>query len=168
MNAVTITVEIEGQQYPISECAWYFISPCGCTHGVMTTKDYDTGGWYTTPEQALVSMTPSKAVRDQDAARGERAELGLLAVSRERLTGDCPHTPQWGNAPIPEGTEWGRVSGGRSVHIVDDITDADSQSAYRHKRTPKCSTAQDWFEISRSVRAEAPMCKKCLKIGASQ
>ncbi|MCP1414367.1 hypothetical protein [Paenarthrobacter sp. A20] len=162
MSAVKISVEIDGEQHDISECAWFFISPCGCTHGVTTVKDYDNGGWITTPEAAHVHMTPSKAVREQDIARGEKIEIGLRSGVTHRLSGDCPHTPQWGRAELPQGTEWGRAQNARNIHIVDEAEDADRIDW--DYRTPRCGGRESLFEIHRSVVGDAPMCKKCLAL----
>lgn len=164
MSTVTINVEIDGQQHDISKCSWYFISPCGCTSGVMTAKDYDTGGWLTTEDQAMASWTPKRSVREQDKARGERLELGLREDVAERLKGDCPHSPKWGAPVIPDGTEWGSATELRTIHVVEGLKDGEERSAWR---APICGAAENYFEISRSVRGDKPMCKKCLAIGAA-
>jgi hypothetical protein len=161
MSAIKITADINGQAVDIKDCAWYFISPCGCTHGVMTTKDYENDGWITSPEAAHVSMTPNKAVREQDKALGETVELGLHSDCVTRLRAECTHTPQWGRQTIPSGMAWGRASGGRSAHIVDSETEGDDD--YRRQwRDPKCGAKNDLFEIGAFALSEAPMCKKCI------
>lgn len=158
---VSITVEVDGKQVSIDACSWFFISPCGCTHGVMTTRDYEHNGWITSPEQARTEMTPNRAVREQDNARGETVELGLSSEVMTRMKGECPHTPQFGREPLPENAAWGRASSGRAAHIVDERLpdDGDFRSQWRE---PKCGGKRDLFEIGRYVLSDAPMCKKCL------
>jgi hypothetical protein len=164
MTAVKITVELDGQSHDIKDCAWYFLSPCGCTHGVMTTRN---NGWITSAEQAHAEMTPNRAVREQDKKLGETVELGLHSECMTRLRAECPHTPQWGRKAIPEGTAWGRTSSGRATHIVDQMLPDDND--YRMQwREPKCGGKRDLFEIHPSALSDAPMCKKCLAFAAAE
>ncbi|WP_024817061.1 hypothetical protein [Arthrobacter sp. 31Y] len=158
MSTVTITVDINGQQHDIADCFWYFLSPCGCTSGVCVTE---ADGWLTTEAQAMAFMTPNRAVREQDIARGYRAELGHRS-EMDRLKRECPHTPQWGTVAVPEGQAWGRSSGGRSVHLVEKSEDEDRIDW--DYREPACGSKRDLFEIHSSVLGDAPMCKKCLAI----
>ena len=167
MNAVKITAEINGQTVDIKDCAWYFVSPCGCTHGVMTTKDYENDGWITSPAAAHASMTPNRAVREQDRAAGETAELGLHADVSKRLGNECTHVPQWGRQAIPEGTAWGRASSGRAAHIIDEQLEGDDDFRMQF-RDPKCGAKRELFEIGNFALSEAPMCKKCLTYAKEQ
>lgn len=165
MTNVQITVEINGEQHKIEDCSWYFISPCGCTSGVMTCRDYDKGGWLTSEDQAHAYWTPKRSVREQNRQRGERLELGLHNDVMERLSGKCPHTPKWGNPVIPEGTEWGHADRQRSVHVVPKPASEDELMGWA---SPLCNQAErDYYEISPSVRGDWPMCKKCLELGAA-
>lgn len=165
MNNIQITVEINGQQHKIEDCSWYFISPCGCTSGVMTCRDYENGGWLTSAEQAHASWTPKRSVREQDQKRGERLELGLHGEVKERLSGECPHTPKWGNPVIPEGAEWGHADGQRTVHVVPM---PENNHERRTWTSPLCNPpGRDYYEIRPSVRGDWPMCKKCLELGAA-
>lgn len=168
MNAIKITAEINGEPQDIKDCAWYFVSPCGCTHGVSTTRDYENNGWITSPEHAHAEMTPNRAVREQDKAAGEKVELGLHSECSDRLKAKCPHTPQWGRQQIPEGAAWAKSSGGRVAHIVDELGPADGEYWRGHFRDPKCGAKRDLFEIHPSALSDAPMCKKCLTYARDQ
>lgn len=159
MSTVTITVEIDGKQHDLKDCFWYFKSPCGCTSGVCVTE---ADGWLTTEAQAMAFMTPNRAVREQDVARGHSAELGHRDEITTRLKRDCPHTPEWGAVPLPDGKSWGRASGGRSVHIVDKSEDEDRIDWDYRERA--CDSKRDLFEIHVSVTGDAPMCKKCVAL----
>lgn len=169
MSTVTIKADIDGQERNIDECFWTTVSPCGCTSGAMTTRQYGSGlkviGFITTVEAAWIEFEKNRGIREQEIARGVTIKLIHRDEYMALMQGDCPHTPRFGRNPIPEGTEWGRATSGRVIHLVDK-TEGTATVNYEY-RDPKCGAKRALFQIHNSVHSEAPMCKKCLAIGAA-
>lgn len=169
MSTVTITVEVDGKERNIDDCFWASFAPCGCIKGAMVTCQYGTGlkviGYITTAEAAWAEFEPHLGIRQQEMDRGVTLKLIHSDEYMEAVTGDCPHTPRFGREPIPEGTQWGRATSGRVIHLVDK-TEGPATVNYEY-REPKCGAKRALFEIHDSVLSDAPMCKKCLAIGAA-
>lgn len=169
MNAVTIKVEVDGIERDIDDCFWAALAPCGCIKGSMITRQYGAGlkiiGYITTAEAAWAEFEPHRGIRQQEIERGVTLKLIHRDEYMNAFKGDCPHSPRFGRNPIPEGTEWGRATSGRVIHLVDK-TEGTATVNYEH-RDPKCGAKRALFQIHNSVHSEAPMCKKCLAIGAA-
>ncbi|MFE2497156.1 hypothetical protein [Streptomyces scopuliridis] len=86
-----LMVQIDGQNWPLTNCAWITWAPCGCPVGALTAAWGDEV--FGTEEQALRYIFPTKRERERRVRQGYRVEL--MGWDRYRrdvdLTARCPH-----------------------------------------------------------------------------
>lgn len=102
-----VTVEIDGQTYPVSDARWLQIAPCGCINGCTLVDHRPHGPVILDVEQAWKEFKDSAEALRRDKAAGFVMRLAHRSEV-QKMTVECPHTPKWGVdvAPIPDGYTW--------------------------------------------------------------
>lgn len=168
---MTVYLEHGGKPVPARDLAWYTIAPCGCTSGVQTTDAGEGGMILATEQQAWDNGLGAKAIRDLRRAQGFTYELGFRADVVTRMSGTCPHTPQWGieKTPIPDGHHWAHAGGrARRIHLVPG-TPTDhyriTVENWRDDAPPQalCDAKEYSWDVGPWLPSEYLECGKCAK-----
>lgn len=91
MTQPTITVELNGQHVPLTECCWIQRATCGCVVTVSTAA-VPGGRVLATAEQAHANSVPSKRERNRDIKEGLTWELITFDRYRAEIgrNWECP------------------------------------------------------------------------------
>lgn len=126
MSAATLTFQINGEAVAPTDAVWFQVAPCGCT-GAVTVAHIGDPCYQHEPvltEEAAwrefyEGVTGAAEHMRRDKALGYRVELGLRSAVKDRLSGDCPHSPKWGHVtPPPSGHVWAADRGSKREHLV--------------------------------------------------
>lgn len=159
---VTITVDIDGEAHPISECAWLRFAPCGCLSGIMTTRDYERNGWITSTEDAARQFTENKDMREHEQKLGFTIRLGTKAETAAIKT-PCQHVPQWGyeKTPIPDGHLWGHPEKARRRHLYAEGQNSTYSQHWAYRATSICGTEHKSVDMHPAFVRDYMECQKC-------
>lgn len=151
-------LEVDGVPVPAKDCVWVAVAPCGCECG-WSLAEYNA-----TEDEAWAGFSYSKARRRRDEKVGFRMVLKRRADAR--VGGDCPHSPKFGVEPRPEldGHTWAATIGGRVLHLVPLVIEADRQSPFELDAVRSlCGRASDHVWSARWHRVDGMVeCARCM------
>jgi hypothetical protein len=168
-----IYFEVDGKPQPATNCHWIEIATCGCIAAIHVAA-YEVRGELTvhnTAEDAFFSDLP-KVVREYEQSLGRTYRLITHQQYRDtymdQMKGSCPHTPQWGEVPVPvpDGWSWkcsdSVVRRTHRKHIVPDEMPQGGRTQVAalcgKKEYDFAWRGDEWHDLAHKVP-----CKKCVK-----
>lgn len=159
---MTVYLEYEGKPVPIRKCSWLLVAPCGCVAGIHVAESHGDMPPIVSVEQAHAAFTANSELRRREADAGWTARVcGDRATAIASMTDPekCPHTPRWGEEPIPEREDWVWAAAKRSrrSHLIPAREDGE----YWRTCSGLCGAEHWGWQTERWAVQEMPTCRRC-------